>query len=204
MNRTGDAPTVVIVPGLRDHVEQHWQTLLEAHLRAQNQRVIAVPPMGRAELDCASRIEAIEKAVEAADAPIIVAHSAGCIMVAHWARRHPRAIRGALLAAPPDFETPMPEGYPDLDALGANGWLPVPREPLPFASIVVASRNDPLARYQCVVEIAREWRSELVDFGNVGHLNPASGFGEWPAAAGLIESLAQRGAAGATAALRRA
>lgn len=194
MNRTGDAPTVVIVPGLRDHVEQHWQTLLEAHLRAQNCPVVAVPPMGRAELDCASRVEAIEVAVAAACAPvIIVAHSAGCIMVAHWARRHPRAIRGALLAAPPDFETPMPEGYPDLDALSANGWLPVPREPLPFASIVAASRNDPLARYERVAGIAREWRSELVDFGNVGHLNPASGFGEWPAAAGLIESLVRRG-----------
>nr|WP_321930464.1 alpha/beta hydrolase [Paraburkholderia guartelaensis] len=205
MNRTGNAPTVVIVPGLRDHVEQHWQTLLEAHLRAQNRPVIAVPPMGRAGLDCASRIAAIEKAVAAADAPVIVvAHSAGCIMVAHWARHHPRAIGGALLAAPPDFETPMPEGYPDLDALGAHGWLPVPREPLPFASIVAASRNDPLAGYERVAGFAREWRSELVDFGNVGHLNPASGFGEWPAAAGLIDSLARRGAAGAAAALRRA
>lgn len=203
MNRTANAPTVVIVPGLRDHVEQHWQTLLEAQLRAQNRPVVAVPPMGRAELDCASRIEAIENAVAAADAPVIVvAHSAGCIMVAHWAQRHPRAIAGALLAAPPDFETPMPEGYPDLDALGATGWLPVPREPLPFASIVAASRNDPLARYERVVEIAREWRSELVDFGNVGHLNPASGFGAWPAAAALIESLARREAVGA--ALRRA
>ncbi|WP_244196176.1 RBBP9/YdeN family alpha/beta hydrolase [Paraburkholderia susongensis] len=196
-NRTGNTPTVVIVPGLRDHVEQHWQTLLEAHLRAQNRPVAAVPPMGRDELDCASRVEAIEKAVVDAGAPVIVvAHSAGCIMVAHWARRHPRAIVGALLAAPPDFETPMPEGYPDLDTLDATGWLPVPREPLPFASIVAASRNDPLARYERVIELARGWHSELVDFGNVGHLNPASGFGEWPAAVGLIESLAWRTAAG--------
>jgi uncharacterized protein len=203
MQLLDDAPTVVIVPGLRDHVAQHWQTLLEANLRAQNRLVAAVSPMGRDDLDCASRVDAIERAVAAADGPVIVvAHSAGCLMVAHWARRRPRAIVGALLAVPPDFETPMPEGYPDLDALDAAGWLPVPREPLPFASIVAASRNDPLARYDRVVELARGWRSELVDFGNVGHLNPASGFGEWPAAAGLIESLARRGTAGA--ALRHA
>ena len=38
----------------------------------------------------------------------------------------------------------MPDGYPTLEALRAGGWLPVPREPLPFPSIVAASRNDPL------------------------------------------------------------
>ena len=27
---------------------------------------------------------------------------------------------------PPDFERPMPSGYPSLDALRAGGWLPVP------------------------------------------------------------------------------
>ena len=33
--------TVLIVPGLRDHVPQHWQTLLAAQLP----RVVSVPPM---------------------------------------------------------------------------------------------------------------------------------------------------------------
>ena len=43
--------TVLIVPGLRDHVPDHWQTLLAARLP----RVRTVPPMGRADLDCARR-----------------------------------------------------------------------------------------------------------------------------------------------------
>ena len=186
-------PTIVIVPGLRDHVAQHWQTLLEARLRAQNRPVAAVPPMGRDDLDCAARVEAIEAVVARIETPvIIVAHSGGCVMVAHWAQRYPRAIAGALLAAPPDFEVPMPEGYPTLEALDASGWLPVPRAPLPFASIVAASRDDPLARYERVLELARVWRSEVVDLGNVGHLNPASGFGEWPGADDLIAALVRR------------
>jgi len=33
-------PTVLIVPGLRDHVDDHWQTLLAARL----ERVRTVPP----------------------------------------------------------------------------------------------------------------------------------------------------------------
>jgi predicted alpha/beta hydrolase family esterase len=98
-------------------------------------------------------------------------------------------VQGALLAAPPDFDTAMPEGYPTLDALRAAGWLPVPRARLPFTSIVAGSRNDPLASYDRVAGLARDWGSELVDLGEVGHLNPASGYGEWPRAEELIARL---------------
>jgi predicted alpha/beta hydrolase family esterase len=191
-------PTVLIVPGLRDHVEQHWQTLLAGRLP----RVREVPPMGREDLDCAARVEAIERAVAAIGGPVIlVAHSGGVITVAHWAARSraQRPIRGALLAVPPDFETPMPDGYPTKAALDAAGWLPVPRRPLPFPSIVAASRNDPLARFARVEQLARDWGSRLIDLGEVGHLNPASGFGEWPQAESLIRVLAAASDAAADA-----
>ena len=139
-------PTVLIVPGLRDHVDAHWQTLLAHRLHARGSRVHSVPPMGREDLDCARRVEAIDRALAAiGEPPIVVAHSGGTIMFAHWARTKDRPIRAALLATPPDFEQAMPDGYPTIDALRAGGWLPVPRDPLPFPSIVVASRNDPLA-----------------------------------------------------------
>jgi uncharacterized protein len=179
-------PTVLIVPGLRDHVAEHWQTLLAARLP----RVRQVPPMGREDLDCARRVEAIDRELAAIEGPVIVvAHSGGVIMVAHWARKHRRPIHGALLATPPDFEQPMPEGYPTMDALAASGWLPVPRDPLPFPSIVAASRNDPLGRFERVAELAHAWGSRIVDLGKVGHLNPASGFGEWPQAEEFIREL---------------
>lgn len=180
-------PTVLIVPGLRDHAEQHWQTLLERELP----RVTSVPPMGRTDLDCARRVAAIERAAQSVDGPLIaVAHSGGVVMLAHWARQTRRPLVGALLAAPPDFEQPMPAGYPTLDELRAGGWLPVPRARLPFPSLVAASRNDPLASFGRVQELAAQWGSELVDLGEVGHLNPASGYGPWPMASELIARLA--------------
>ena len=183
-------PTILIVPGLRDQVVQHWQTLLEARLRAAGRAVASVLPMGRVELDCAAKVAAIERVAQAVAGPIvIVAHSGGCIMVAHWALTTTRAVQGALLAAPPDFDRPMPDGYPTLQQLAAAGWLPVPRRPLPFRSIVGASRNDPLAAYDRVVDLAEAWGSELVDLGQVGHLNPASGYGEWPRADEFIARL---------------
>lgn len=180
------APTVLIVPGLRDHVPQHWQTLLAAALPDS----VTVPPMGRADLDCQARVDAIEDAARAIDGPIVlVAHSGGCIMVAHWARQTQRPVDAALLATPPDFDSPMPADYPSLAELGAAGWLPVPREPLPFPSLVCASRNDPLARLPRVLELARDWGSRVEDLGEVGHLNPASGYGPWPQAQALIAGL---------------
>jgi predicted alpha/beta hydrolase family esterase len=178
--------TILIVPGLRDHVARHWQTLLAAKLP----RVRSVPAMGRDNLDRAARVAAIERAAQAIKGPmVIVAHSGGCIMVAHWARLSSRAVQGALLATPPDFDKPMPEGYPSIDALAEGGWLPVPRERLPFRSIVGASRNDPLGRFTRVAAMARDWGSELVDLGKVGHLNPASGYGDWPQAEAFIAEL---------------
>ncbi|MFD0666948.1 RBBP9/YdeN family alpha/beta hydrolase [Ramlibacter sp. MAHUQ-53] len=183
-----DTPTVLIVPGLRDHVDAHWQTLLARRLP----RVHGVPPMGREDLDCAARVAAIERAMDATEGPVVlVAHSGGCVMVAHWARvtRHAARVRGCLLATPPDFDRPLPEGYPTLAMLDAGGWLPVPRERLPFRSLVATSRNDPLGDHDRVVVLARDWGSEIEDLGEVGHLNPASGFGEWPAADALIDRL---------------
>jgi predicted alpha/beta hydrolase family esterase len=179
--------SVLIVPGLRDVVAAHWQTLLHSR-RADT---YSVPPMGRDDLDVARRVAAIDRALAAIpEPPIVVAHSGGVIMFAHWARKHRRPIRGALLATPPDFEQPLPDGYPTIDALRAGGWLPVPREPLPFPSIVAASSNDPLGRIERVAELARAWGSRLDDLGEVGHLNPASGFGHWPEAAFYIAELA--------------
>src|SRR5262245_27431802 len=119
--------TVLIVPGLRDHVPEHWQALLTSQLP----RVRGVVPMGHDNLDCQIRVEAIEEEATRIDDPIIlVAHSGGVIAALHWAQQTKRAVRGALFAAPADFERPMPEGYPAIDALERGGWLPVPRSAL--------------------------------------------------------------------------
>lgn len=195
------AACILIVPGLREAVAQHWQTLLEARLREAGRPVVAVPPMGREDLHCAARVAAIEQAAALSRGPlVVVAHSAGCVMVAHWARQTRHAVLGALLAAPPDFDRALPAGYPTLQALRAGGWLPVPRERLPFRSIVAASRNDPLARFERVAGLACAWGSRLDDLGDVGHLNPAAGFGAWPQALHYIDELSRGDAADAPAA----
>jgi predicted alpha/beta hydrolase family esterase len=179
-------PTVLFVPGLRDHVAEHWQTLLAAELPGSR----TVPPLEQDKLSREARVEALDRAIQDIEGPVVLAaHSAGCLMVAHWAQRHSRPIKGALLATPADLETPLPEGYPTMEALNANQWIPIPREPLPFRSIVAASPNDPLAGLDRTVTLAQDWGSKIVLLGEVGHLNPAAGFGPWPQGKALLAAL---------------
>ncbi|MFE3445161.1 RBBP9/YdeN family alpha/beta hydrolase [Nocardia sp. NPDC059180] len=189
-------PTIVIVPGLRDHVPEHWQTLLAERLN----KVRTVPPLECDKLSLASRIAALDAVLADIDGPVVlVAHSAGVMITVHWAQHYQRPVRAALLATPADLETPLPSGYPTAQELEAGGWNPIPRGRLPFPSIVAASTTDPLASYRRAAGMAESWGSRLVDIGDVGHLNPASGYGDWPRAQELLDDLVATTATGVEA-----
>jgi uncharacterized protein len=189
-NETTATATILIVPGLRDHVPGHWQTLLQTQLEQEGRNVACVPRRTEAKLSCAAWVDDIEQSLAAIEGPVVlVAHSGGVLMVTHWAQRYRRVIRGALLATPADLERPLPPGYPTVEALRENGWLPLPRQTLPFPSVVAASTNDPLGQFDRITELARDWGSRVVSLGDVGHLNPASGYGAWPGAQELIATM---------------
>ncbi|WP_051218180.1 RBBP9/YdeN family alpha/beta hydrolase [Nocardioides insulae] len=182
--------TFVIVPGLRGHVEDHWQT----HLAARLPHVRVMPP-GRPKDDLDGRVADLEDLIQQIDGPVtIVAHSAGVLTTVHWAHRYgtdrPTPVDGALLATPPDLAEELHPSYPSLAQFGEAGWLPIPRTPLPFPSILAASANDPLGDPERVRSMAEAWGSRLVEVGSVGHLNPAAGYGEWPLALQLLDELA--------------
>ncbi|WP_339127368.1 alpha/beta hydrolase [Streptomyces sp. f51] len=183
-------PVVVIVPGLRGHVADHWQTLLANRLAEAGRTVHTVPPLTEDPLSREARVAALDKVVSGTAGPVVlVAHSAGVITTVHWAGTSTARVLGALLVTPPDFGTPLPEGYPTPEELGENGWTPVPRSPLPFPSVVAASSNDPLGTAERVAGLARDWGADLVELGEVGHLNPASGYGPWPRAEELLRDV---------------
>ena len=179
--------TVVLVPGLRGHVEDHWQTRLAATLP----NVRTVVPLGRTEPSLRARVTLLDRVVEDVAGPVVlVAHSAGALVVVHWAAQYsPTRVVGALLATPPAFADELPPDYPSIDRLRGEGWMPIPRAPLPFPSIVAASSDDPLGNPVRLRSLATSWGSRWQDLGAVGHLNPASGYGDWPEAVELIGQL---------------
>jgi hypothetical protein len=125
--------------------------------------------------------------VQEASPPVyLVAHSLGCIAVAHWAADHNAAgIAGALLVAPPwlSVSDTCPEEL--------RNFLPIPIGRLPFHSILAASENDPYLEIEIAVRLARSWGSEFVNAGRQGHINIASGHGPWAAGERLLERLCE-------------
>jgi len=81
-------------------------------------------------------------------------------------------VRGAFLVAPPSARA--------LDTLDSGRWNGVSRERLPFESVLVASRTDPWARYEESEALAADWGANLIDAGEAGRLDAASGHGPWP------------------------
>ncbi len=166
-----------IVPGLGNSGPDHWQTHFERELpgavRIQQQEWDA--PV------CADWISTIDDALAGTDPAevVLIAHSLGCTAVAYWARQYGRQIKGALLVAPSDVEAP-PYTFP------STGCKPIPLEALPFPSVVVASTDDPWVSLERARLFARHWGSKLEIIGAAGHINTASGHGQWPQGLALL------------------
>jgi hypothetical protein len=121
--------------------------------------------------------------LECAAPPVLVAHSLGCALVAHWAMDARRPVRGALLVAPVDVDAIAR----DLDEV--KSFSPLPLAALPFPSIVVASADDPFVTPERAAAFARAWGSRLVTLEGAGHINADSGFGPWPEGRRLLTEL---------------
>jgi hypothetical protein len=69
----------------------------------------------------------------------------------------------------------------DVRPVGVDpAFAPLPRDPLPFPSLLVASRSDPYCTFERAEDFAYAWGSALLDAGDAGHVNIASGYGPWP------------------------
>lgn len=167
---------ILIIPGYGNSGPDHWQTRWQSKLssaRRVEQTSWHAPT--RQEW-----VQSIGKAIALADKPVVlVAHSLGIGAALHALADCKHKVAGAFFVAPPDLLQPgqLPPGL-NPEQLGAFG--PYPRDPLPFPSITVASRDDPYGTYDHAGDIANAWGSLLVDAGNSGHINVSSGHGPWP------------------------
>ena len=176
---TIDGVMAVIVPGIGNSGPRHWQTLWERR-HPQWQRVQQCD-WDRPVLT--EWLPALASAVAGLPAPpVLIAHSMGCLLVAHWAQRASVPVRAALLVAPPDPQAPA---FPAT----TRGFETVPPGRLPFPSLVVASSNDPFGSVDYAKRCAVAWGSGFAEAGAIGHINAESELGEWPDGVVLLEQL---------------
>ncbi|QSQ22952.1 alpha/beta hydrolase [Pyxidicoccus parkwayensis] len=180
---TDSAPSVFLLPGLYNSGPDHWHTYWERE-RKDCQRI------EQAEWDTPRRedwVATLERAISASPRPVVLAaHSLACITVAYWAQAHPATaaskVHGALLVAPSDTEAP---DFPPVTV----GFAPMPRQRLPFPSVVVASTDDNYITMARVTGLASDWGARLVNMGEKGHLGSAAKLGSWPEGQALLEEL---------------
>ena len=167
-----------MVPGLGGSGPDHWQTQFER----QNPDFVRIAQREWNAPDRAEWVNTVEQALAGADLPnvVLIAHSLGCVTVAHWATAYGHCIKGALLVAPVDVDAPRFAAFP------TTGFGPMPLQRLPFPSKVVTSTTDEWVSLARARQFAEAWGSELVNMGPAGHLNAASGHGDWPQGLALL------------------
>jgi uncharacterized protein len=167
---------ILVIPGYNGSGPTHWQARMLAKLSTA--RIVVQQNWNYPSLDDA--IGEIVNTVENAARPIVfVAHSAGNVLVAHAMPTLLQCgladrVKGGFLVAVPS-EVALAE-LPNIDP----AFAAVPRAPLPFPSVVVASSNDPHASLEQSADIALAWGAKLLEAGEQGHINEASGHGPWP------------------------
>jgi predicted alpha/beta hydrolase family esterase len=170
----------VMVPGIDGSDADHWQTIWERDLGAA---AVRLAPWSWSDPDLADWCDALDRCVPADRPSLLIAHSLGCLAVAHWCRRRSaqerRPVGGVVLIAPPD---PAGPGFPT----AASTFTGLPVAALPLPGLVIASDDDPYATPEATGQLAAGWGVPVVSVGAAGHLNSASGLGGWPIGWALV------------------
>lgn len=163
---------ILMVPGLGNASPFHWQSRWQENMSTA--RRVEQDNWDKPERE--AWVEKLVEAVEAATKPVIlIAHSVGVLTVVHAAPRLGGKIAGAFLVGPSDWERPeMREKF------GLHGFDPVPRKPLGFPAMVLASSNDHTCNVEKAEHWARDWSARFGNAGEAGHFEPESGHGPWP------------------------
>lgn len=170
-------PTLLILPGWENSGPEHWQSLWLA--KYPNSVKVEQADWMHPKKD--DWVAALDAAIQKYDEVVLVAHSLGCPLTAHWAKEHPEGvskIKGAFLVSP---FLKVPTELSTFD--------PLPLDPLPFKSTVVASTTDPWCTIEDAEKIAKAWGAHFVNVGAQGHLNSTAGVGDWPEGQLLLQEL---------------
>jgi predicted alpha/beta hydrolase family esterase len=162
---------ILMVPGYTNSGPEHWQTRWESRLSTAR-RVVQAEWSKPVREDWTATLAA---AVNEAERPVVlVAHSLGVSTAIQALPQFRKPVAGAFFVAPPDVANPK------IRPKHLMSFGPYPREPLPFPSITIASRNDPYCAFEVAEDAAAAWGSLFIDAGEAGHINSEAGYGPWP------------------------
>lgn len=175
---------ILVVPGLGNSGPGHWQHRWQE--RMTNAQFVDQDEWDKPELG--PWVKNLERAIMMATRPVVlVGHSQGVLAIVHMAQNlSDTKVKGALLVAPPDVDENKKISK------ASRAFANVPRDPLPFPSLLVASSTDKYCTIERAADMAMAWGSEFHNAGEAGHIELASGHGPWPEGLMMFTRLMQR------------
>jgi len=162
---------ILILPGWHNSEPSHWQSQWESifpNMTRVEQRDWDTPIYS----DWA---EQLSLAVSRCRRPaLLIAHSLGTSLVMRWAHEgDTRRVAGAFLVAASDRDR-----FDNVPDAPIRGFAPMLMKPLPFPSMLLASRDDHRVSFERAKVFADAWGSTFVDVGALGHIDTELGL--WP------------------------
>ena len=164
---------VLIVPGLHNSDEHHWQTRWQENL--PNSKRIELAEWATPDLD-KWRGGIIDQLQHLDKPAVIIAHSFGALASASVAQEFPNKIAALFLVAPAD---------PDKFSIAHR----LPQKPLSVPAQIIASSNDPWLTETKAAFWALQWGADYFRFKDVGHINSSSNLQDWPEGISQLQKL---------------
>ena len=146
--------STIFIPDLCGLKSSHWQSRWQASMPGS----VCIAPASWDDPDLSDWVRALDDAVRSSrQAPLLVAHGLGCLLVAHWARRGGSSgVAGAFLV-----------GLPSSAAFigSAAVFHPAPTDRLAFPALVLAQAEEPAASGASARELAAAWGATFLQVG---------------------------------------
>ncbi len=177
-------PHLLIIPGLGDSGEKHWQNFWLQ--KFTNSTKVIQDNWDEPQLK--DWLERLTENINKIEQPtILVAHSLAVSLVMHWVSCNSNTnIVGALLVAPADVDSPT--HTPNF----LRHFSPIPIKKIPFPSLVVGTENDSYISLERSQELANCWGSEFVNIGQKGHVNSDSNLEYWEQGQVFLQQLIEK------------
>lgn len=167
---------VLIVPGLRNSDDRHWQSLWQARL-PHSKRIHVddwnTPNLAEWQAGITAELANLDKPA------VVIAHSFGALASAAIAAEFPEKIAALLLVAPAD---------PDKFGIAQQ----LPQDFLKVNTKVIASSDDPWMSEQKAAYWALLWGADYLRIKQVGHINSDSNLGLWPEGVKQLHQLVRK------------
>ena len=168
----------VIVPGVGGSEPAHWQSWLQRQLMSCSrvqQKDWNNPVLETWISEFVNTVAPIQGKIQ------IVAHSFGCLTTVAALAQHPelnQKIKNLILVAPANPARFGEAGFARDSQQDYQDYFHQLKIAVPTTFLM--SENDPWLNFEDAKCLAKAWKLNPINLGQVGHINVASGFGPFP------------------------